>query len=950
MKATAKVGRWAWLGLAVSSFASAALAAPSIFWASDPVRSGDTVVVIGDGFGKQPVIEVARIADSRAGKPAAEPLAWPADAARVEPIQPTDTSVKFAVPPGVGDGVFAFRITAPGGSATRLLNRPVVWWTQGDQGTSASPGGRLRLLGKNLGTLGRKAIVLLRGPKELSIATTVAGDYSVEVKLPERAPAGEYDAFVHNGRGGPAGWSVPVRVAIEPAARWPDAVFNVMDFGADGTGASDDTEAVQAALAKAEANRGGVVYFPRGRYKITGTLRVPRFTVLRGEREEWVNLFWADVPKPPESLIRGTNSFAIEKLTVYAGNHRHVIASDLGDQPEAGNVQLFQVRVRANAYRGHLKPEQVAERFRASLRLSTGGGDTVRLGGENIRITQCDLYGSGRALFLHRVRGGLVRGNRLYNGRWGWYCIAGSDGLVFEENRLTGGDLMSTGGGLDCLYGCPYSQNVYYAHNELRLLHGWDREAMTSDAGGECYFGKVESVSGAAMTLAGEPRWRPNAAGAGVFVLDGRGAGQWRRLVRFDGRRVELDRPWLVPPDAQSDVCITMFQGHYILYGNNFTDTGAVQFYGTSVECIVDANTGVRMAGFRGLGLWYHGYQPSWYCQFLRNRIAEGNYYHWTSSTEASLEVYGAQRGDYHGPLNRATIVRGNQLDNNAHISIRGTCRDTVVERNRVANAQRGIFVSEKCSNVHVSGNQFNNVEREVTDEAAERRAAEERLKKFIGRHDPIAAWSFEAIANNSFPDASGNRFHAHIEGNVAQADGGIKGKAASFDGQSCLRVSETAAFNAPDVTIALWVKPTTLRGRRGLVAKRYSNQAAPFVLALRGSSFTFEATEEGGPWSFNFGAPAALEAGQWTHLCAVVRHGDGVTLYVNGKAVARKKNAANRVRTSGPLTLGREPWGGDPPSTTTPGYYSGLMDEVKIWARALTAEEVRADYAAAKP
>ncbi len=44
-----------------------------------------------------------------------------------------------------------------------LFNRPQVWWAQGDRGTTASPGGWIRVFGRNLGmkTPG-KAVVRFR--------------------------------------------------------------------------------------------------------------------------------------------------------------------------------------------------------------------------------------------------------------------------------------------------------------------------------------------------------------------------------------------------------------------------------------------------------------------------------------------------------------------------------------------------------------------------------------------------------------------------------------------------------------------------------------------------------------------------------------------------------------------------------------------------------------------
>lgn len=50
-------------------------------------------------------------------------------------------------------------------------------------------------------------------------------------------------------------------------------VFNVRDFGAKGDGATHDTKAIQAAIDRAFASGGGIVYFPTGRF-LSGTVTV----------------------------------------------------------------------------------------------------------------------------------------------------------------------------------------------------------------------------------------------------------------------------------------------------------------------------------------------------------------------------------------------------------------------------------------------------------------------------------------------------------------------------------------------------------------------------------------------------------------------------------------------------------------------------------------------------
>lgn len=51
-----------------------------------------------------------------------------------------------------------------------------------------------------------------------------------------------------------------------------ELVYNVQDFGATGDGSTDDLPAINAAIDAAVASFGGVVYFPRGIYRIAGSI------------------------------------------------------------------------------------------------------------------------------------------------------------------------------------------------------------------------------------------------------------------------------------------------------------------------------------------------------------------------------------------------------------------------------------------------------------------------------------------------------------------------------------------------------------------------------------------------------------------------------------------------------------------------------------------------------
>lgn len=725
-------------------------AAPTIFQVTDPVGPGEAVTVLGDDLGADSRVEVGRADDANLGRPPTSGAVSPSPPARMqkaEVLQPCDQSLKFIVPDSLKRGVFVYRLTTGEGEVLGALNVPAVWWVQGDLGAAASPGGWLRLFGKNLGWAsdgGKEpaTTVLLAGRKTVHL-TAKANCFAARVQLPDDLPRGSYRVFVHNGCGGPVAWSEGVEVTVAAPPSWPSTVLKVTDFGADSSGRQDSTAAISAALARAAEAGGGVLYFPRGCYQLTAGLTVPRFTILRGEGRELVSLFWPDLDDPPEALIQGTNSFALEDLTLYATRHKHIIVSDLGSTADAGNVRLLRLRVRANAYRGHLTPEEVDARFQATRRLV--GGDTIRLGGDNVEVADCDFYGSGRALYFSRVRKGYVHDNTFYNGRWGWYCISGSDGLIFENNRIVGGDLMSTGGGLNCLDGSSCSQNVYYAGNTLSLMHGWDREAMTSDAGGGLYYGGIVSCDGVRLTLKEAPNAQGrNWVGAGVFIFDGRGWAQYRRVVAVEGPVVTVDRPWDVVPDSTSLVGITMLQRHYILLGNSFSDAGiAVQFYGSSVEHIVAGNQCARAGGYQAIGKAYGGYnlppdknpchQPSWFCQFIDNKIEEGNIYRGGAnnailSGDSVVGVYGwPLTRDWPWPYNVGAVVRRNWLTNNARVHVGGSSnekasvRDVIVENNVVSLGAAGIQIDQATTGVLVRGNRFQNVAEPLTGSGVEK-------------------------------------------------------------------------------------------------------------------------------------------------------------------------------------------------------------------------------------
>lgn len=139
--------------------------------------------------------------------------------------------------------------------------------------------------------------------------------------------------------------------------------------------------------------------------------------------------------------------------------------------------------------------------------------------------------------------------------------------------------------------------------------------------------------------------------------------------------------------------------------------------------------------------------------------------------------------------------------------------------------------------------------------------------------------------------------------------------------------------------TICFWVNvsayPTGQQGA-GLIAKRGSNVASPFVLSIgKNGEFGFEGFN-GVDWSSSvFSGPRSIKTGRWTHLSLSFAGGKSVLLYVDGKPVASRQTSRAMAGNDQPLVIGRDAVRGD---------FNGAMGSISIYAAALSAEQVQAD------
>jgi len=194
--------------------------------------------------------------------------------------------------------------------------------------------------------------------------------------------------------------------------------------------------------------------------------------------------------------------------------------------------------------------------------------------------------------------------------------------------------------------------------------------------------------------------------------------------------------------------------------------------------------------------------------------------------------------------------------------------------------------------------------------------------------------------------DASGSGNHATVNGATLTADRlGSASCAYSLDGtDDYLEVSNEESFDVPDFTVAMWVElgglptppgPATAAGYT-LISK--GSNCGNFTVRLMkygGAGYcrvSYAQRVAGGTWSS--GSAGRVNLGEFQHV-AVTVEGTTLKVYVDGELELTRTDLGARTLNNEPVLIGRSP------GSVHPDFFRGVVDEVRIYNRALSAGEV---------
>lgn len=202
---------------------------------------------------------------------------------------------------------------------------------------------------------------------------------------------------------------------------------------------------------------------------------------------------------------------------------------------------------------------------------------------------------------------------------------------------------------------------------------------------------------------------------------------------------------------------------------------------------------------------------------------------------------------------------------------------------------------------------------------------------------------------NSNAVDASKYGNNGTVYGAAWNSSGKYEG-AYSFDGDDDYIAVVDSMFDfTGDFTVSFWIKPASNNENNGLISKdSLPGTAHPytseFAFDLRDTNNIWFVIGTTTPWGWHFAnSTSTLNAGNWYHITGTV-NGFNMILYVNGieEANVSREGYGRRSDSNNPIKIGVNP---DYVNFVDPKYFNGSIDELRIWNRSLSVNEVFQQY-----
>jgi len=250
-----------------------------------------------------------------------------------------------------------------------------------------------------------------------------------------------------------------------------------------------------------------------------------------------------------------------------------------------------------------------------------------------------------------------------------------------------------------------------------------------------------------------------------------------------------------------------------------------------------------------------------------------------------------------------------------------------------------GTFISKFGSARGNANGQFSYPEGVAVDDAKNIYIADTnnaRIQKFDGKigSGPVSFWNFNdsdaTVARDTVGSNNGTIYGA------TRSEGAL-----SFNGSGdYVKVPDSSSLNpATAITISMWVKPLALRG----IGLNKELQYRLIAEDVSSSNLSARVRTTNTNWGAMVGG-AGMAVNSWQHV-VLTYNGSKWKLYYNGQLdseMADSGSIASSYSDDGNLYFGHI---GPNRGRNSDLFYKGLLDDIKLYDRALSASEISADY-----
>jgi hypothetical protein len=218
------------------------------------------------------------------------------------------------------------------------------------------------------------------------------------------------------------------------------------------------------------------------------------------------------------------------------------------------------------------------------------------------------------------------------------------------------------------------------------------------------------------------------------------------------------------------------------------------------------------------------------------------------------------------------------------------------------------------------------------------------QVPSYVPTNGLVGYWPFNGNAN----DESGNSNNGTVNGATLTTDRfGNNNSAYSFDGSSnYIQVPNSANLsNFDSISISGWFNSSSQSGEQGLVTKWFQNlncssNTDNYTCILANNQYTNFSQSICGATNNYFGyqlqSSVTSLTGTWTHFVFIHNNINGGKIYLNGVLAAQISTQGTLCSSINPLLIGA-----DNANTIINRFFSGKLDDIGIWNRALTLSEI---------